>query len=358
VQKPAAEPPPAAATAPLPEPRGELTGSVLTRLLQPPHDLARGLDRLVWNATEDDLQLALYCMYELHYTGFPEVDPEWEWEPSLLRLRRAAEDRFESELRDEAGAQPSSPDDIRDELWELASAGGGPSLSEWVRERATLGHVRELFKHRSPYQLKEADPHTWAIPHVRGPAKAVLAAIQHDEYGSGSGADMHSSLFADTLEAVGLDAVPNAYLDETPGWTLATTNLISLLGLHRRLRGCLVGHLALFEMTSTGPMGRYSDALRRLGLPAEARRFFDVHVVADEHHQHMAADGMVGGLVRTEPHLAGDVLLGARFLSVVERRFAREVLGAWTEGRSSLLEPGRSSLPTAGVETASRPPAA
>jgi len=33
---------------------------------------------------DDDLHLALYCCYELHYRGFDGVDPGWEWDPHLL----------------------------------------------------------------------------------------------------------------------------------------------------------------------------------------------------------------------------------------------------------------------------------
>lgn len=327
---------PASWIAPLPLSRGDLTGRLFDELRKRPDGLPPSLCRSVAAAGSDELHLALYCTYELHYRGFADVPAGWEWEPDLLRLRRSLEARFESDLRGCVESGPGSPASVASELWALARARGGPSLSEWVRQRASLEQIAELFKLRSPYQLKEADPHTWAIPHLDGRAKAVLSAIQHDEYGSGVAEDMHSSLFARTMEDAGLDSTPNAYLDEVPGWALATTNLISLFGLHRRLRGCLVGHLALFEMTSTVPMSRYSDALARLGRPASARRFFDAHVVADEHHQHLAVDGMVGGLIQAEPHLAGDVLFGARCLAWVEQQFTRAVLAAWSGGGSPL----------------------
>lgn len=306
------------------------------RLRRSPHDLPTGLDAAATRASEEDLQLALYCLYELHYRGFAGVDAEWEWEPSLLRIRRRLEGRFESELADAVGPEGRVPQDVPGALWQMATEGAGPSLSAWVRDHASIEQLRELFIHRSAYQLKEADPHTWGIPRLSGPAKAVMVAIQADEYGAGQADQMHSTLFAATMRSVDLDPTLNGYLDLLPAWTLATTNLISLLGLHRRLRGCLVGHLALFEMTSTGPMGRYAEAMQRLGLPAAARRFYDVHVLADEQHQHMAADGMVGGLVRAEPALAADVLRGARYLTLVEQRFTERVLEAWQAGRSSL----------------------
>src|SRR6185437_2894093 len=250
-------------------------------------------------------------------------------------LERAVED----ELCKALGAIDIGPEAVVDHLWQLANSGDGPSLSAWVAVRGDGRHVRELAVHRSAYQLKEADPHTWAIPRLTGEAKAAMVAIQADEYGHGDPSAAHAALFGHTLEALGLDRRPNAHLDLLPGVTLATTNLISFLGLHRRLRGALVGHLALFEMTSVGPMGRYAAALERLGLPPVARRFYDVHVEADALHQTVATDQMVAGLLRDEPHLAGDVVFGARALGLVEARFTRHVLDCWSTNRSS-LRPG------------------
>ena len=173
--------------------------------------------------------------------------------------------------------------------------------------------------HRSGYQLKEADPHTWAIPRLNGRAKAAIVTIQSDEYGGGTAASMHSSLFADAMTSLGLDATYGAYLDRLPAVTLATTNLISMFGLHRRLRGALVGHLASFEMNSVGPMARYSAWLESLGVPESGRRFYDVHVEADEDHQYIAVNDLVGGLLEAEPDQAGAVLFGARAVELVER---------------------------------------
>ena len=77
--------------------------------------------------------------------------------------------------------------------------------------------------------------------------------------------------------------------------TLRTVNLMSLFGLHRRLRGAIVGHLALFEMTSAIPNRRYGNGLRRLGLGDDATDFFDEHVTADAVHEAVAAVDLAGG---------------------------------------------------------------
>jgi hypothetical protein len=107
--------------------------------------------------------------------------------------------------------------------------------------------------------------------------------------------------------------------------------------LHRRLRGAIVGHLALFEMTSSIPNRRYADGIRRLGFEPEATLFFDEHVVADAVHENIAAVDLAGGLVRQEPAQGSRVVWGARTLAHVGRRWESHVLGCWREGRTSLL---------------------
>jgi hypothetical protein len=265
-----------------PAPRGELSAVLLGALSGPPFPLPTDLEVPDGDPlSDDDLHLALYLTYELHYRGVPGADERWEWDPSLLALRAQLEERFEQGLaaavpRDEP---PVAPEEIDLALRGVAEADRGPSLSAYVEREATVEQVREFAVHRSAYQLKEADPHSWALPRLSGPPKAALVEIQADEYGGGRTERIHAELFARTLDALELDSRYGAYLDRVPGVTLATVNLMSLFGLHRRLRGAIVGHLALFEMTSSIPNARYARGLRRLGFGEDATAFFDEHVV-------------------------------------------------------------------------------
>ena len=326
----------------LPEPRGPLSAALLAALPQAPGALrvlpvgAPG-DALA----DEDLQLALYCCYELHYRGFDGVDERWEWDPDLLRFRRALEDRFEDALLERLGPprDTAAPEEMDLALRAIADADDGPSVSRFVERHATLQQTLEWLVHKSPYQLKEADPHSFAIPRLEGAPKVAMVEIQSDEYGDGRPERLHADLFATTLEAMGLDPSYGAYLDHVPGATLAGVNLTSLLGLHRRRRGALVGHLALFEMGSSLPSGRYARGLRRLGAPPEAVEFFDVHVVADAVHEHIAAVDLAGGLARQDPSLAPDVLWGARALVAVDAHAAQPMVDAWAAGVSSLRIP-------------------
>ncbi len=288
---------------------------------------------------DDDLQLALYLLYELHYRSFPGVHPGWEWNPVQLKLRAALEEAFFGALEEELPPVVVTPGEVGDALFRLEAADEGPSLSRHLEANAEREQFREFVVHRSLYQRKEADPHSWAIPRLAGPAKTALLEVQYDEYGSGRAERMHSALFAKTMRELDLDDAENAYLGRIPGVTIATVNLMSGFGLHRSRRGAIVGHLAMFEMTSARPNRAYGNALRRLGLGPEATDFYDEHVEADAVHENIAAYDMAGGFARQEPDHADDVLFGARALLFLEDRFARHLLGAWERGESSLREP-------------------
>jgi hypothetical protein len=126
----------------------------------------------------------------------------------------------------------------------VEAAGDAPSLSRHLEREGTRDQMLEFIVHRSAYQLKEADPHSWALPRLTGAPKAAMVEIQADEYGGGDAARMHSALFAKSMN----------------------------------------------------------------------------------------------GLVRQDPALSADVIWGARALVELEGRFARRLLEAWAQGRSSLLE--------------------
>lgn len=290
---------------------------------------------------DDDLQLSLYLHYELHYRGFREVDPNWEWNTSLLAARQGLERAYEDGLRElvpEIAAV--APEAVGEALFALAADDDGPSLSRYLETQGSAAQFREFMVHKSAYQLKEADPHSWVIPRLSGDAKSALIEIQSDEYGGGRAERMHSRLFAEAMEALDLDSAYGAHLDRIPGSTLATVNLTTLLGLHRARRGALVGHLAMFEIGSAIPSRRYGNALRRLGLATqEAVEFFDEHVEADSVHENIAAYDLAQRFAMDDPRLTSDLLFGARALLAVDGRFAEAVLESWSAGTSSLREP-------------------
>jgi hypothetical protein len=159
------------------------------------------------------------------------------------------------------------------------------------------------------------------------------------------------------MRSLGLDSTYGAYLDLIPGVTLATVNQMSLFGLHRRWRGAIVGHLALFEMTSSIPNRRYADGLRRLGQDADATLFFDEHVEADAVHENVAAVDLAGGLVRQDASLHSSIVWGALTLDLLSGLWANHVLGCWEEDRSSLRAEISAQVSSDGAEQSLAPAA-
>jgi hypothetical protein len=286
-----------------------------------------------------DLQLALYVCYELHYRGFDGVNPRWEWNPALLHIRGRLEDAFLSAVRHDVGE--IDPDEAAADAMDALSVepvdGTGPSY--YLRDTGSWEQMREYFVQRSLYHLMEADPHAFAIPRLIGQAKASFVAVEFDEYGAGRGHSVHQQLFADLMDAAGLDSTYLAYIDDVPAVALASVNLMSLFGLHRELRGAAIGHFASTEITSSPGSRRLVDALERMGAPQPCIYFYREHIEADAVHEQVVRTDVVGDLVAREPHLDRDVVFGIKARDVVEDRLATHVMSSWEAGRSSLRRP-------------------
>lgn len=325
----------------LPGPRGPLSAALLAALRGADTGLPPLPDET--DPYGDDLQLALYVLYELHYLGFDGVPDDREWDPRLLTLRAESETRFLQALRTDvpvatSGTAARALDELQ--LEPVGEVDG--SLSHFLRDHGTLDQFREYAALRSLYHLKEADPHAWVIPRLRGRAKAAMVAVEYDEFGAGRADDIHARLFADLMTDLDLDPSYGHYLDAAPAEALATVNLMSLFGLHRALRGALVGHFATVETTSSPASRRLADALRRTGAGPAAVRFYTEHVEADAVHEQVVRHEVVAGLLAAEPHLEADVVFGIRTTGHLEDRLAARLLDAWRNGRSALRTvPGR-----------------
>ncbi|GAA2716320.1 iron-containing redox enzyme family protein [Actinoplanes palleronii] len=317
----------------LPSPRGSLSSTLI--------DALNGGGSLAGVSVapddDEDLQLSLFVCYELAYRGWDGVDDAWEWDPGLLRVRAELERGFEERLHALVGVPaPADPSTVPQALLDIVAADDGPALSKYLRGQATHEQFREFVVHRSVYHLREADPHTYAIPRLAGRAKAALIEIQLDEYGGGVTGRMHQELFKQTMAHFGLDLTYGAHVGAVPATTLAVNNLMSFFGLHRARRGAILGHLAAYEMTSSLPNRAYGTGLRRLGGDASSTVFYDEHVEADAVHEQIAAHDLCGSFAAAEPELAGQVLWGARCALAVDNLWAQAVLDAWDSDHTSL----------------------
>ncbi|MGW6333760.1 iron-containing redox enzyme family protein [Nocardia rhamnosiphila] len=320
----------------LPVARGPLSAAVLTLLRDAPgRPVPEVPDDL--DPYGDDFQLTLHTCYELHYQGFQGVDADWEWDPGLLRIRAELERRFLATLR--AGVPGGT--DVTAELDRLLTvpvAGGVPRA---LRDDGSWWQMREYFVQRSIYHHKEADPVAWVIPRLRGRAKAGLVAIEFDEFGGGHADRIHARLYADLLRGAGLSDGYLHYLDVVPASMLALVDMMSLFGLHRSLRGAVVGHFAAVEITSSPASKLMVEALRRFSAHPDCVRFYSEHVTADAVHEQVVRREVLDDLLAREPGLAESVIFGIQATDLLEDRCADQMLDRWRAGESSLRTTAR-----------------
>jgi pyrroloquinoline quinone (PQQ) biosynthesis protein C len=284
---------------------------------------------------DDDLQLTLWVLEELHYRGFDDVPGDRELDPGVVGLRQRLRGRFERLLRDELEpvvdevASGTRRQDVPTLVQKVVDRCEGPALAAYLHRTATREQMLEFLRLRSVYHLKESDPHSFVLARVDGRVKVALAELQYDEYGSGRPDRLHARLFAEALSACGLEASYGAYVDEATARTLAVNNVMSTFALQRRLRGAALGHLAAFETTSSVPCRKIAAGIERLGLPEAAAEYFDEHVEADAVHEQVALRDICGALVREEPDLLGDVLLGVAACIHLDALAADELLARW-----------------------------
>ncbi|MEJ7832760.1 MAG: iron-containing redox enzyme family protein [Nocardioides sp.] len=310
----------------LPKPRGSLSDRTWAAL----RDLQdnAGLLRDGTGDTGGDAAITLWALHELSYRGFEDVDDDAEWDPDVMSLRRQLEVDLETRLRDRWPGPPDV-DDFSSSFFDVVAAHDGASIARHVQVEATEEQVLDLLRLRSIYHLKEADPTTWVIPRLPVVPQAALAELQYDEYGAGDPNRLHSHLFALGMDACGLRSEYGAYIDDAPTEILEQNNALSMFGLHRRLRGAALGHLAAFEATSSEPSRRLAQGLQRLDLPQAMVGYYTEHVEADAVHEQLAVHTICQGLLDEEPELSDDVWLGAFTCLDLEDRVARMLLAKW-----------------------------
>ena len=327
-----------------PSPRGPLSRAVVAVLHGDPAPASWDVPEVAGALVDDDVQLTLWMLYQLHHDDFEGSDPALEWDPRLIVLRRHLEELVLEDLRERTapvvdgarGGQGGA--DLAERLFTMVDSHDGAGTSSYLRREATAEQFAEHLVHRSVYNLRETDPQVFAMPRLPGRAQVAMAELVYDEYGAGRPERRHSLLFAQAMEACGLDPTPGAYVDAVPATTLALVNVMHLFALRRDLVAASAGHYGAFEATSSGPSSRASQGAQRLGLHPSVVDYLDEHVEADAVHEQLVFRDVCEAVVADDPAAHELELLGAATCLVVEDLAARTVLAAWEAGRSSLLQ--------------------
>jgi len=148
-----------------------------------------------------------------------------------------------------------------------------------------------------------------ALAQIKIPVQPKLEMARNywDEMGRGHTEGMHG-LLLDKLVAE-LTLTPT--IEETVWESLALANLMVALAANRRYAWQAIGALGVIEMTAPGRVSKINEGLRRLGVSAAGRSYFQLHAGLDVRHSAAWNHEVIRPLVLGNPELARPLAEGA-----------------------------------------------
>lgn len=204
----------------------------------------------------------------------------------------------------------------------LRSVGPGQNdpLFDWLAEYADWNQMSWFLTQEAAGEAGFDD--LVAMTQVRFPlrAKLELARNYWDEMGRGAAQGVHGAMLEATVKEMAL--APSI---ATTVWeALALANLMVALAANRRFAYQSIGALGVIEMTAPGRVAKVNQGLRRLGVSAAGRRYFQLHAGLDIRHSASWNTEIIEPLVAANPALALPIAEGALLrLSFGERCFRR-----------------------------------
>jgi hypothetical protein len=158
------------------------------------------------------------------------------------------------------------------------------TAGQYFRHQATVAGYRRLLEIASVDALVEASQLSRTLGGASNRIHATMTRLLVEEYGAGKLEKKHSSYFKVMLDALSMDARPEAYLGVCPWETLAAINHSFLLCDRRRFFLRYVGGLLYTEVSVPSAFQCYRDAAARVGLRGEAMAYWDLHIKEDRRH--------------------------------------------------------------------------
>lgn len=293
----------------------------------------------------DAAHRALYALYAQHAWSPVDAMRDNQHDPTIAAVLRELERGFEGWLGtfELPEAPPEAPEAFTAWLTDLTlerELPGFPStgMGDFIKDEITLEQLKEIVAQRSLFFLKEPDPWAMVIPSLHGEAKAGLLDLLLDEYGWGRYDQMHSTIYEQLMEELGMETGYDAYAGRSSWQFLTGMNLQNMYARHRRLCRRMYGYVYLVEAESPRAMKNYLGAWDRLGLGDNelVTKFYDLHITADEGHQDVALNEIILPVVKAEPQARAEIARGVLEGRITDELFAQHLKATFPHGESSL----------------------
>ncbi len=267
---------------------------------------------LLNSLSDDDVHQRLAAFNAKRFT--PAL-PTADWRADLREFVEEATlegeylDRERDGVKERAVEAPTDADSFI--VWFEALKTNGPGQNDelfaWLAETATMTEMKWFLTQEVAGEVGFEDLTALTQVRLSTRAKLELARNYWDEMGRGKFKGMHGPLLETLASRLGLE--PRA---ETTVWqSLALANTMAGLAANRRFAYHSVGALGVIEMTAPVRAAAVACGLKRLGVLAGDRHYFDLHSILDVKHSLAWNAEAIYPLAKDDPTVTHAIAEGA-----------------------------------------------
>jgi hypothetical protein len=223
------------------------------------------------------------------------------------------EGRFLEKLRGEAAAAaanaPADPEEFIRwfEGLQEQGPGQGDALFDWLAAAADMEQMRWYLTQEAAGEAGFDDLTAYTQVKLPSRVKLELARNYWDEMGRGNPKGMHGPMLDRLVVALELEPTLQATLAES----LALANAMTAMATRRDYAWHAVGALGAIELTAPARSAAVAAGLKRLGVPAKTRLYFDLHATLDVKHSAAWNAEAIMPAVAEDPRRARAIAEGA-----------------------------------------------
>ena len=227
----------------------------------------------------------------------------------MRRAEAATVEAIRAEIAPAAARAPSDANAFVAWFEDLKTAGPGQGdpLFPWLAETADLDAMKWFLTQEAAGEAGFDDLVAMAQVKMPEQAKLELARNYWDEMGRGNPKGMHGKMLSTLVDALGLRPA----IETTVAPSLALANIMTAMATTRRYAWHALGALGAIELTAPGRSAHVAAGLKRLGVQAAHRHYFDLHAVLDVRHSQAWNSEVLHPLVAEDPSRARWIAEGA-----------------------------------------------
>jgi pyrroloquinoline quinone (PQQ) biosynthesis protein C len=213
-------------------------------------------------------------------------DTDWRQTLNINHAMLELEGSFLDELRaDVALAQsdvPTEPTEFIGWFERLERDGPGQydPLFDWLADTADLEQMRWYLAQEAAGEAGFDDLTAYTQVKLPSRIKLELARNYWDEMGRGNAKGMHGPMLGRMVAALDL----NPSIEGTVSESLALANAMTAIATRRDYAWHALGALGAIELTAPARSAAVARGLKRLGVAAKDRLYFDLHATLDVKH--------------------------------------------------------------------------